>query len=115
MDPITAYICDGVLLEDKFEACRLRFILAWYYLEKDKLYKRSISSPSLTCLEMKTKQSMHSRKFMREYVVITLVVGHLHIRYFDKHITGVLSKQIHLTSFTSVINANAYQLFLASL
>ncbi|KAL5542852.1 hypothetical protein UlMin_010562 [Ulmus minor] len=38
MDPIVAYLRDGTLPQDKFEA------------HKDKLRKRSFSSPSLTCL-----------------------------------------------------------------
>ncbi|KAL5570332.1 hypothetical protein UlMin_026907 [Ulmus minor] len=50
MDPIMAYLCDGTLPKDKFEARRLRFRSARYYLDKDKLRKRSFSSPSLTCL-----------------------------------------------------------------
>ncbi|KAL5570128.1 hypothetical protein UlMin_026703 [Ulmus minor] len=50
MDPIMAYLCDGILPQDKFEARRLRFRSARYYLDKDKLQKRSFSSPSLTCL-----------------------------------------------------------------
>ncbi|KAL5541902.1 hypothetical protein UlMin_009612 [Ulmus minor] len=50
MDPIIAYLCDGILPEDKFEAHRLRFRSARYYLDKGKLHKRIFSSPSLTCL-----------------------------------------------------------------
>ena len=49
MDPIIAYLRDGTLLEDKFEARRLRFKSERYYLDKDKLRKRSFTSPSLTC------------------------------------------------------------------
>ena len=50
MECIIACLRDGVLPEDKFEACGLRFKLAKYYLDKDNLYKRSLSSPSLTYL-----------------------------------------------------------------
>ena len=50
MDPIIAYLRDGTLPQDKFEACRLRYRSARYFLDKDKLRKRSFSSPSLTCL-----------------------------------------------------------------
>ncbi|KAL5564753.1 hypothetical protein UlMin_027917 [Ulmus minor] len=50
MDPIMAYLRDGTLPQDKFEARRLRYRSARYYLDKDKLRKRSFSSPSLTCL-----------------------------------------------------------------
>ncbi|KAL5547002.1 hypothetical protein UlMin_006689 [Ulmus minor] len=50
MDPIMAYLRDGTLPQDKFEAHRLRYRSARYYLDKDKLRKRSFSSPSLTCL-----------------------------------------------------------------
>ncbi|KAL5564601.1 hypothetical protein UlMin_027765 [Ulmus minor] len=50
MDPIVTYLCDGTLPEDKFETRRLRFRSVSYYLDKDKLRKRSFSLPSLTCL-----------------------------------------------------------------
>ncbi|KAL5539705.1 hypothetical protein UlMin_045788 [Ulmus minor] len=50
MDPIMAYLRDGTLPQDKFEARRLRYRSPRYYLDKDKLRKRSFSSPSLTCL-----------------------------------------------------------------
>ncbi|KAL5580651.1 hypothetical protein UlMin_013093 [Ulmus minor] len=50
MDPIITYLRDGILPEDKFKARRLRFKSARYYLDKDKIRKRSFSSPSLTCL-----------------------------------------------------------------
>ncbi|KAL5578385.1 hypothetical protein UlMin_020084 [Ulmus minor] len=50
MDPIMAYLRDGTLPQDKFEARRLRYRSARYYLDKDKIHKRSFSSPSLTCL-----------------------------------------------------------------
>ncbi|KAL5563203.1 hypothetical protein UlMin_032950 [Ulmus minor] len=50
MDPIVAYLRDGTLPQDKFEARRLRYRSARYFLDKDKLRKRSFSSPSLTCL-----------------------------------------------------------------
>ncbi|KAL5568810.1 hypothetical protein UlMin_025385 [Ulmus minor] len=50
MDPIIAYLRDGTLPQDKFEARRLRYRSARYFLDKDKLCKRSFSSPSLTCL-----------------------------------------------------------------
>ncbi|KAL5550793.1 hypothetical protein UlMin_000969 [Ulmus minor] len=50
MDPIITYLRDGTFSEEKFEARRLRFRSARYYLDKDKLRQRSFSSPSLTCL-----------------------------------------------------------------
>ncbi|KAL5574153.1 hypothetical protein UlMin_023750 [Ulmus minor] len=50
MDPIMAYLRDGTLPQDKFEARRLQYRSVRYYLDKDKLHKRSFSSPSLTCL-----------------------------------------------------------------
>ncbi|KAL5556819.1 hypothetical protein UlMin_039055 [Ulmus minor] len=50
MDPIIAYLRDGTLPQDKFEARRIRYRSARYFLDKDKLRKRSFSSPSLTCL-----------------------------------------------------------------
>ncbi|KAL5552902.1 hypothetical protein UlMin_040303 [Ulmus minor] len=50
MDPIVAYLRDGTLPQDKFEARRLQYRSARYFLDKDKLRKRSFSSPSLTCL-----------------------------------------------------------------
>ncbi|KAL5541181.1 hypothetical protein UlMin_042654 [Ulmus minor] len=50
IDPIIAYLRDGTLPQDKFEARRLRYRSTRYFLDKDKLHKRSFSSPSLTCL-----------------------------------------------------------------
>ena len=50
MDPIIAYLRDGILPKDKFEARRLQFRLTRYYLYKDKVGKRSFSPSSLTCL-----------------------------------------------------------------
>ena len=50
-DPIITYLHDIVLLDDKFEARRLRFMYAYYFLQNDKLYKRSFSFLSLVCLE----------------------------------------------------------------
>ncbi|KAL5575294.1 hypothetical protein UlMin_016993 [Ulmus minor] len=40
MDPIIAYLRDGTLPQDKFEARRLRYRSARYFLDKDKLRKR---------------------------------------------------------------------------
>ncbi|KAL5578443.1 hypothetical protein UlMin_020142 [Ulmus minor] len=50
MDPIMAYLRDGTLPQDKFEAHRLQYRSTRYYLYKDKLRKRIFSSPSLPCL-----------------------------------------------------------------
>ncbi|KAL5581592.1 hypothetical protein UlMin_014034 [Ulmus minor] len=51
MDPIISFLQDGTLPADKFEARRLRFRLARYFLDKGKLYKKGFSSPSLLCLD----------------------------------------------------------------
>ncbi|KAL5582015.1 hypothetical protein UlMin_014457 [Ulmus minor] len=51
MDPIISFLRDGTLPADKFEARRLRFRLARYFLDKGKLYKKGFSSPSLLCLD----------------------------------------------------------------
>ncbi|KAL5569910.1 hypothetical protein UlMin_026485 [Ulmus minor] len=51
MDPITSFLRDGTLPADKFEARRLRFRSARYFLDKGKLYKKGFSSPSLLCLD----------------------------------------------------------------
>ncbi|KAL5573177.1 hypothetical protein UlMin_022774 [Ulmus minor] len=51
MDPIVSFLRDGTLPADKFEACRLRFRSARYFLDKGKLYKKGFSSPSLLCLD----------------------------------------------------------------
>ncbi|KAL5579754.1 hypothetical protein UlMin_012196 [Ulmus minor] len=51
MDPIISFLRDGTLPADKFEACRLRFRSARYFLDKGKLYKKGFSSPSLLCLD----------------------------------------------------------------
>ncbi|KAL5538664.1 hypothetical protein UlMin_044966 [Ulmus minor] len=51
MDPIISFLRDGMLPADKFEARRLRFRSARYFLDKGKLYKKGFSSPSLLCLD----------------------------------------------------------------
>ncbi|KAL5562544.1 hypothetical protein UlMin_032291 [Ulmus minor] len=51
MDPIISFLRDGMLRADKFEARRLRFRSARYFLDKGKLYKKGFSSPSLLCLD----------------------------------------------------------------
>ncbi|KAL5545199.1 hypothetical protein UlMin_008983 [Ulmus minor] len=51
MDPIISFLRDGTLPADKFEARRLRFRSARYFLYKGKLYKKGFSSPSLLCLD----------------------------------------------------------------
>ncbi|KAL5545877.1 hypothetical protein UlMin_005564 [Ulmus minor] len=51
MDPIISFLRDGTLPADKFEARRLRFRSACYFLDKGKLYKKGFSSPSLLCLD----------------------------------------------------------------
>ncbi|KAL5552406.1 hypothetical protein UlMin_002582 [Ulmus minor] len=51
MDPIISFLRDGTLPADKFEARRLRFRSARYFLDKGKLYKKGFSSPSLLCLD----------------------------------------------------------------
>ncbi|KAL5572617.1 hypothetical protein UlMin_022214 [Ulmus minor] len=51
MDPIISVLRDGTLPVDKFEARRLRFRSARYFLDKGKLYKKGFSSPSLLCLD----------------------------------------------------------------
>ncbi|KAL5563407.1 hypothetical protein UlMin_033154 [Ulmus minor] len=51
MDPIISFLQDGTLPTDKFEARRLRFRSARYFLDKGKLYKKGFSSPSLLCLD----------------------------------------------------------------
>ena len=50
MDPIISFLRDGTLPEDKFEASRLRYRSARYFLDKGKLYKKGFSSPTLLCL-----------------------------------------------------------------
>ncbi|KAL5562370.1 hypothetical protein UlMin_032117 [Ulmus minor] len=40
MDPIISFLRDGTLPVDKFEAHRLRFRSARYFLDKGKLYKK---------------------------------------------------------------------------
>ncbi|KAL5559099.1 hypothetical protein UlMin_035310 [Ulmus minor] len=51
MDPIISFLRDRTLPADKFEARRLRFRSARYFLDKGKLYKKGFSSPSLLCLD----------------------------------------------------------------
>ncbi|KAL5580020.1 hypothetical protein UlMin_012462 [Ulmus minor] len=51
MDPIISFLRNRTLPEDKFEARRLRFRSAHYFLDKGKLYKKGFSSPILLCLD----------------------------------------------------------------
>ncbi|KAL5570324.1 hypothetical protein UlMin_026899 [Ulmus minor] len=51
IDPIISFLHDETLPKDKFEACRLRYRSARYFLDKGKLYKKGFSSPSLLCLD----------------------------------------------------------------
>ncbi|KAL5543121.1 hypothetical protein UlMin_010831 [Ulmus minor] len=51
MDPIISFLHDGTLPKDKFEACRLRYRSARYFLDKGKLYEKGFSSPTLLCLD----------------------------------------------------------------
>ena len=50
MAPIISYLKDGILLEGKDEARKLRFRSARYVLLNDALYKRGFSQPYLRCL-----------------------------------------------------------------
>ena len=50
MAPIISYLKDGILLEGKDEARKLRVRLARYVLLNDALYKRDFSQPYLRCL-----------------------------------------------------------------
>ena len=49
--PIISFLRDGILLEDNFEACRLWYRSARYFLDKGKLFKKGFSAPSLLCLD----------------------------------------------------------------
>ena len=50
MAPIISYLKDGILLEGKDEARKLRVRSARYVLLNDALYKRGFSQPYLRCL-----------------------------------------------------------------
>ena len=50
MTPITSYLKDGVLLDNKEVARKLKVQAARFILIKDILYKRSVSQPYLRCL-----------------------------------------------------------------
>ena len=50
MAPIISYLKDGILLEGKDEARKLRVRSARYVLLNDALYKRGFSQPYLKCL-----------------------------------------------------------------
>ena len=50
MAPIISYLKDGILLEGKDEAKRLRVQSVRYVLLDDALYKRGFSQPYLRCL-----------------------------------------------------------------
>ena len=48
--PITSYLKDGVLPDDKKAARKLKFQVAWFVLIKDILYKKGFSCLYLRCL-----------------------------------------------------------------
>ena len=50
MTPITAYLKDGVLPDDKEAARKLKVQATCFILVKDALYKRGFSRPYLRCL-----------------------------------------------------------------
>ena len=50
MTPIASYLRDGVLLDDKEAARKLKVQVARFVLIKDVLYKRGFSRPYLRCL-----------------------------------------------------------------
>ena len=50
MTPITSYLKDGVLLEGKEAARKLKVQVARFFLIKGILYKRGFSRPYLRCL-----------------------------------------------------------------
>ena len=53
MDPIVAFILDGMLLKDKKEAKKVRRKSPRYWLSnKNKLYRRSFGSPYLLCVHL---------------------------------------------------------------
>ena len=53
MDPIVAFILDGMLLKDKKEAKKVRRKSPKYWLSnKNKLYRRSFGSPYLLCVHL---------------------------------------------------------------
>ncbi|KAL5550546.1 hypothetical protein UlMin_000722 [Ulmus minor] len=51
MDPIISFLRDEIIPKDKFEARRLRHKSARYFLDKGKLYKKILSTPSILCLD----------------------------------------------------------------
>ncbi|KAH9703019.1 BED-type domain-containing protein [Citrus sinensis] len=51
MDPIRAYVCDGVLPEDKRQARKLKCQAARYTLLDGVLYRREFTLPLLRCLD----------------------------------------------------------------
>jgi len=51
MDPILAYICNGILPEDKRQARKLKCRAARYALLDEVLYRRGFTLPLLRCLD----------------------------------------------------------------
>ena len=50
MDPLVAYLKNGVLTVNKNEARSIRFKFTRYILREDKLYRRGLSAPLLRCV-----------------------------------------------------------------
>ncbi|XP_074327928.1 uncharacterized protein LOC141665841 [Apium graveolens] len=51
MTPFIAYLKDGILSEDKNKAKYLKHKVARFFLENDKLYRRTFSAPTLKCVD----------------------------------------------------------------
>lgn len=47
MDPLTKYLHEGLLSEDKAKAWRIRNLFVYFMMLKEKLYKQSFSPPLL--------------------------------------------------------------------
>ena len=52
MTPVTQYLKDGVLPEDKKKARLLKLKVARYTLYDDQLYKKGFSTPLLKCVNL---------------------------------------------------------------
>ena len=59
MDPISLFLENDVLLEEKFEADKVRRKAPRFWLPEDrKLYKRSFSGPYLLCVHLEASESL---------------------------------------------------------
>ena len=75
MDPITAYLRDDQLPEDKIEGHKIRLKAAWFWLSPDGRLYRSTPDPTFSA-SIQARSRTSCMKFTKEYAAVTLEAGH---------------------------------------